>query len=210
MKAKKNKRGSNNIIITIIFIVVGVALFGYSGYRVYNDFFKDNAVRKPVDSIELYEYTLSSNDTEIYKTYFKELTAILNEKPINYSEYAKCISKLFIIDVYTLDNKLGSTDIGGVEFLHKDLRNNFKENMGSSLYKFIEINLNGDRQQELPIVEDVEIEDITETKWTYNDKEYPGYTINAKWTYVKDLGYQNTIKLTIINDNDILYIVKGE
>ena len=60
------------------------------------------------------------------------------------------------------------------------------------------------------IVEDVEIEDITETKWTYNDKEYPGYTINAKWTYVKDLGYQNTIKLTIINDNDILYIVKGE
>ena len=111
MKAKKNKRGSNNIIITIIFIVVGVALFGYLGYRVYNDFFKDNAVRKPVDSIELYEYTLSSNDTEIYKTYFKELTAILNEKPINYSEYAKCISKLFIIDVYTLDNKLGSAAV---------------------------------------------------------------------------------------------------
>ena len=207
MRTKKNK---NSTIVTIIFIVIGLGLFGYLGYRIYNDFFKLGTVHEQVDSIELYEYTLSTNDTDIYKTYFKELTAILNEKPINYSEYAKCISKLFIIDVYTLDNKLGSTDIGGIEFLHKDLRNNFKENMGSSLYKFIENNLNGDRVQELPVVQDVEIENITETKWIYNDKEYPGYLVSAKWTYEKDLGYQDSIKLTIINDNDILYIVKGE
>lgn len=207
---KRKSKSKNSILTIVVFIVIGIILFGYLGYRVYNDFFKDNTVHKQIDSIELYEYTLSENDTNIFKTYFKELTAILNEKPINNVEYAKTISKLFIIDLYTLNNKLGSTDIGGLEFLHKDLRDNFKENMGSSLYKFVENNLNNDRKQELPIVKDVTIEDVSESKWKYKDTEYPAYIVTAKWTYEKDLGYQSSMKLTIINDNDILYIVKGE
>jgi len=207
---KRKSKSKNSILTIVVFIVIGIILFGYLGYRVYNDFFKDNTVHKQIDSIELYEYTLSENDTNIFKTYFKELTTILNEKPINNVEYAKTISKLFIIDLYTLNNKLGSTDIGGLEFLHKDLRDNFKENMGSSLYKFVENNLNNDRKQELPIVKDVTIEDVSESKWKYKDTEYPAYIVTAKWTYEKDLGYQSSMKLTIINDNDILYIVKGE
>lgn len=196
--------------ILIIFIVVGVVLFGFLLFKVYNDFIKDNSVRKQIDSIGFYGYTLKKNDTDIYKTYFKELTKILNEKPINYTSYAKTMSKLFIIDLYTLNNKLGSTDIGGLEFIHKDLKENFKENMGSSLYKFIENNLDGKRTQELPSVKDVEISDVFETKYTYNGKEYSAFLVTANWTYEKDLGYQKSIKLTIINDKDILYIVKGD
>ena len=207
---KRKSKSKNSILTIVVFIVIGIILFGYLGYRVYNDFFKDNTVHKQIDSIELYEYTLSENDTNIFKTYFKELTTVLNEKPINNVEYAKTISKLFIIDLYTLNNKLGSTDVGGLEFLHKDLRDNFKENMGASLYKFVENNLNNDRKQELPIVKDVTIEDVSESKWKYKDTEYPAYIVTAKWTYEKDLGYQSSMKLTIINDNDILYIVKGE
>ena len=141
-----------SIKIMIIFILIGIALFGFLGYKVYNDFFNKNEERKQIDSIEFYGYTLSENDTDIYKTYFKELTKVLNEKPINYSDYAKTISKLFIIDLYTLDNKLGSTDIGGLEFIHKNLRENFKENEGATLYKFMDNNLNGDRTQKLPII----------------------------------------------------------
>ena len=58
---KKNK----GIVVIIIFIIIGVILFGYLGYRVKNDFFKGSE-RKKLDSIELYGYTLSKNDTEIY------------------------------------------------------------------------------------------------------------------------------------------------
>ena len=199
-----------SIKIMIIFILIGIALFGFLGYKVYNDFFNKNEERKQIDSIEFYGYTLSENDTDIYKTYFKELTKVLNEKPINYSDYAKTISKLFIIDLYTLDNKLGSTDIGGLEFIHKNLRENFKENEGATLYKFMDNNLNGDRTQKLPKVKDVEIESINETTYKYKDVEYEGYLIKAKWTYEVDLGYQSSIKLTLIKDKDILYIVKGE
>ena len=78
-----------DIKILIFLILIGLALFGYLGYRVYNDFFKDTDTRKPIDSIGLYEYTLSNNDTDVYKDNFKALSKVLNEKPINYSEYAK-------------------------------------------------------------------------------------------------------------------------
>ena len=202
---KKNKgRG-----VIVIFIIVGIILFGYLGYRVKNDFFKGSE-RKKLDSIELYGYTLSKNDTEIYKTYFKELSKVLNDKTIDYTEYAKLISKLFVIDLYTLDNKLASTDIGGLEFLHKDLKDNFKENMGSTLYNFVESNIDGKRTQELPIVKDVNVSDVFETKYTYNKTEYDAYIVSTDITYEKDLGYPKSMKLTIIKDNNILYIVKGE
>ena len=202
---KKNKgRG-----VIVIFIIVGIILFGYLGYRVKNDFFKGSE-RKKLDSIELYGYTLSKNDTEIYKTYFKELSKVLNEKTIDYTEYAKLISKLFVIDLYTLDNKLASTDIGGLEFLHNDLKDNFKENMGSTLYNFVESNIDGKRTQELPIVKDVNVSDVFETKYTYNKTEYDAYIVSTDITYEKDLGYPKSMKLTIIKDNNILYIVKGE
>lgn len=202
---KKNKgRG-----VIVIFIIVGIILFGYLGYRVKNDFFKGSE-RKKLDSIELYGYTLSKNDTEIYKTYFKELSKVLNEKTIDYTEYAKLISKLFVIDLYTLDNKLASTYIGGLEFLHKYLKDNFKENMGSTLYNFVESNIDGKRTQELPIVKDVNVSDVFETKYTYNKTEYDAYIVSTDITYEKDLGYPKSMKLTIIKDNNILYIVKGE
>lgn len=199
----------SDIKVMLLFIVVGVLLLSFLGYRINKDFLSKSTNKKQIDSIDFYGYTLSKSDTDLYKSTFKELSKVLNEKPVNMNEYAKAISKLFIIDLYSLDNKLTSTDIGGVEFLHKDLRENFKENMGSTLYKFVESNLDGKRKQELPMVKEVNVTDVFETKYTYNKNEYPAYLVTVNWTYEKDLGYQTSTKLTIINDNDILYIVKG-
>lgn len=199
----------SDIKVILLFIVVGVLLLSFLGYRINKDFLSKSTNKKQIDSIDFYGYTLSKSDTDLYKSTFKELSKVLNEKPVNMNEYAKAISKLFIIDLYSLDNKLTSTDIGGVEFLHKDLRENFKENMGSTLYKFVESNLDGKRKQELPMVKEVNVTDVFETKYTYNKNEYPAYLVTVNWTYEKDLGYQTSAKLTIINDNDILYIVKG-
>ena len=203
----KNK---TDLKLIIIFSIVGVILILFLGFRVYKDFFNNNTVNKKLVSLDLYGYTLSKNDTDVYKDAFNELKDVLNEENINYEEYAKLISKLFIIDVFTLDNKLASTDIGGLEFLHKDIKENFRENMGSSLYKNVLSNIDGKRNQELPIVSKVNVDNVFKTKYTYNEKEYDAYLVTLSWEYEKDLGYQNSIKLTIINDNNILYIVKGE
>ena len=203
MKIKSDRK------IIILFIIVGVLLLGFLGYRVNKDFLSKTNSKKQIDSIDFYGYTLSKSDTDLYKSIFKELSKVLNEKPVNMNSYAKLVSELFIIDLYSLDSKLTSTDIGGIEFLHKDLRENFKENMGSTLYKFVESNIDGKRKQELPMVKEVNVTDVFETKYTYNKNEYPAYLVTVNWTYEKDLGYQTSTKLTIINDNGILYIVKG-
>lgn len=199
-----------DIKVIVLFILMGLLLFGVVGYKAYNDFFKDKSPTKKLISLDLYGYTLKERDITLYKTNFKGLEKILNENPINYEEYAKSISKLFIIDVFTLSNKVSSTDIGGLEFVHKDLKENFKENMGNSLYKNVKINLDGKRKQSLPEVASIEVSDVFETKFTYKKKEYDSYLVSLKWTYTKDNDYQKKIKLTLINDNNILYIVKGE
>ena len=200
----------SDIKIIVLFIIIGLALFGFTGYKVYNDFFQDKSVDKKLISLDLYGYTLSKNDSDVYKDNFKALEKVLNEKPIDYSEYAKLISKLFVIDVYTLNNKLSSTDIGGLEFIHKDLRENFKENLGNTLYKNVETNLDGKRTQKLPEVSSIEVTDIQETKYTHNKVEYEGYIVTVEWHYKEDMGYQSKLRITLVKDNDKLYIVKGE
>lgn len=199
---KKNKK------VLALLMLIGVILFGYLIFRVRNDFFKKQD-KTVVDSIGLYGYTLEKTDTKLYENYFKELSKILNEKTIDYEKYAEYLSKLFIVDTFTLNNKLASTDIGGTEFIHPDLKENFKENMGNNMYRNIQVNLDGKRQQELPIVKDVTIDTIKEDKVKYNDKEYDGYIIKANIEYEKDLGYQTEIELTLIKDDKILYIIKG-
>ena len=199
-----------NSKIILLFIVVGIILFSVLFIKVYNDFIKDNSAQKQISSIEYYGYPLNSNDTDLYKSYYKELDKVLKEKQVDYRSYESLLSKLFIVDVYSLNNKLASTDIGGLEFIHPDLKENFKENMSETLYKYVESNIDGKRTQELPIVKEIKVDNVFETKYTYNDTEYDAYLVNANWTYEKDLGYQTSSKLTVIKVNNILYVVASE
>ena len=193
----------------IIWIIIGVLLVGLISYKIYKDLNKD-VIKEKLDTIGLYGYTIDENDTELYKSNFELLKKELKADEINFEAYAEYISKLFVIDLYTINNKYSSTDIGGLEFLHKDIKENFKEYVGNTLYNNVKINLDGNRNQELPVVKSVEKESIESIKYKYNDKEYDGYLVSLKWEYEKDLGYQNNLKITLIKDSDILYIVKGE
>ena len=204
------KRKIIDLIIIILFILIGVGLFGYTYYAAKESLSKKEPAKKELRSLELYGYKLSDTDTEIYSNTFKELEIVLNEDTIDYNKYAELLSKLFIIDVYTLNNKLTSTDIGGLDFLHKDLKENFKDNLGATLYKNVENNLDGKRTQKLPEVSEVSVTNIEETKYKYNDDEYDGYNVSLTWNYIEDLGYDKSIKLTLIRENGMLYIVKGE
>ena len=185
MSKRKNK---SDTLIIIVFVMIGVLLFGFLGYRVYNDFFNKPDAKKEIESIGLYGYSLHDRDSSAYKDTFKELNKALSTNNIDYKNYATLASKLFIMDLFTLDNKLGSTDIGGLQFIHKDLKENFKENMGDTIYKYVEINIDGKRTQELPVVKEVTVSDVLETKYTYNNKDYPAYVVTANWEYEKDLG----------------------
>ena len=203
-----NKKQDRRIIA--LFILIGIMLLSIVGFKAYNDFIKDASPTKKLITLDLYGYSLKERDTSIFKSNFKDLEKALNENPINYQEYAKLVSKLFIIDVFTLNNKVTGTDIGGLDYVYKGLRENFKENMGNTLYKNVKSNLDGKRKQNLPEVATIDVTDVFETKYTYKKTEYPAYLVTLKWTYTKENSYQKSIKLTLINDKDILYVVKGE
>ena len=134
---KKNKL---DVIVTILLIIIGIALFSYIGYVIYNDFLKKSSEDIVIKNLELYGYSLQESDTELYKTEFDNLSNILNKETINFEEYAKSISKLYIIDFYTLSNKISNTDIGGLEFIYPSLKDNFKLKAKDTIYKYIDIN----------------------------------------------------------------------
>lgn len=193
-------------LILIVIIVIGVK-FTFE-FLVKDD--KNVVTKKELDSLELYGYTLDDYDSDLYKEYFNDLKSTLNSDEVNYEDYAKEIVKLFVSDFYTLDNKLTSSDIGGVEFIPSDMVENFKMHAGDTMYNHVKTNIYGDRVQELPIVKKVDVTNLESITYTYKDKEYSGYKVSASWEYQEDLGYKNNEVFTLIKDNNKLYIVVGE
>ena len=193
------------LLLFIIFIsVVGV--------KVYFDFFNspETLVVTEKKSISEYGYKLEDRDTALYESNYEELEEVLTSDEIDYQKYAELIAKLFVIDYYTLDNKLTSTDIGGLDFIHPDLFENFKINAGETIYKYVKNNLYSDRDQELPTVTSIEVIDNKEDKYTYNNVEYDAYVFDLKWEYDKDLEYQDNMIITVIKVDNKLYVVKGQ
>ena len=196
---------SRKIIISLIVIIL-IAIIGLIVYKtVFNN---SQEEVKIIKSIKDYDYNLKENETELYKTEFNELDKILSKKNVDYEEYAKSIAKLFIIDFYTLNNKLSKNDIGGTEFIKEDMRDNFIEEARSTFYKYVEV-IDG-RTQELPEVSNITDVSVEKTEFKYSDKtvDENAYKISISWDYVEDLGYEKEASMIIVKQDKKLYIVE--
>ena len=165
---------------------------------------------KILNSIDEFGITLSDQDSSLYKEEYELLKKNLEADRINYEEYAKSISKLFVIDLYSLSTKLNKYDVGGSELVYPPILDNYRVNVEDTLYKFLEDNSKGDRKQTLPKVKTVKITSIKEEKYKVNseDKTYEGYKVVLTWTYEKDLGYDTQATLNLIRVDKKLYIVE--
>lgn len=195
-----------------IILVVLILILLYSvGGVFYNVYYKENNNKiniTKVDSIKNYTYTLKSNSTELQKSEFKVLKNNLESKDIDYQEYAKSISKLFIIDLYTITNKINKYDVGGISYIYPDSILNYKENVEDTIYKYVEDNTSKDRMQELPEVNSINVESISDIKYKIDSTEYGAYKLKLKWTYVKDLGYDTESDIIVIKKDKYLYIAE--
>ena len=209
MKKVLNKNRLFYFVSTVLIIIVLIII----GVKFVKDFvIKDNrqvVSKNNLDSLELYGYTLDDMDSKEYREYFNELKTVLNSDSVNYEEYAKGVVKLFVTDFYTLDTKLTSSDIGGIEFIPSDMVDNFKMNAGDTMYNHVKTNIYGDREQDLPIVKNVSIDSVSEINYTYKEKEYSAYKVKASWEYEKDMGYDKEGEYVLIKDNNKLYIVSN-
>lgn len=205
MNKKKRK-----IILTIIafLIIVGIStLILVFRSSINNVITKKKTSNNIVDTIKGYGYTLEKRDTELFKEKFKNLKKVLSKKDVDFEEYAKDLSMLYIIDLYTINNKDNKYDIGGSEYILDSARENYELKVKDTLYKYVEEKTKK-RKQELPEVSEILVEDIKETTYELNDKEYEAYEVSLTFEYAKDLEYDEEAVIVLIKDNDKLYIVE--
>lgn len=188
------------LIVILILVLIGVGIFGYFF------FFYEKPVEEPpvrevqiTNTIEEYGYNLDDRDTALFKEKFEELKTLLNEENYNVEEYISLVSQLFIIDLYTIDNKISRYDVGGLEYVYSGAVSSFQSVIEGSIYKTVENNLDDSRTQELPEVATITVDSIKETTFTMPDESVVnGYGVDLSWTYVEELGYDTSATLILI------------
>lgn len=180
------------VIVMIIYLIVILIPKG-----------KDVIEQEEVDKIK-FDYVLYSRDTSLYKDIFSLLKDELNNDEINYDKYAEHVSKLFIIDLYTIDNKVSKNDVGGVQFVYDDIRDNFILNASNTLYKYVGV----DNEIEWPILKKIDLMSIIENEYIIDEIKYSGYEVKLNWEYEKDLGYEKEGTIYLIKDKDELFVVE--
>lgn len=199
---KKNKIKKIRVLAVILVVGVVLALFLFKTKNQLN-------VVTVICEIDSYNYKLESNATRIYKKYYKELEKELSDNKVDEKNYASLIAKLFVIDYYTLNNKVTNRDIGGVQFIHSNLKDSFINKASNTVYKYLKNNLYGNRKQKLPEVNSVDIIDIKEMKYSNGDyKDDSGYKVVINIGYVKDYDYPKEVTLLIIHEDNKLVIVE--
>lgn len=199
------KRNKIILFIVIILLVVGASIFCYLKFVK-----KDDNVNKVtnIEEIDKFGYTLKSNATETYKKEYEILKTNLKSTDINEEEYVKSVAKLFIIDLYTISNKINKYDVGGTEFVYPDSLENYKVNVEDTLYKYVEDNSNNSRTQSLPEVSEVQITDFKKVKYKVSNTELDAYEVALKWSYVVDMGYESEGSVIILEKDNKYYVVE--
>ena len=214
-KAKHSKIRIFNSIITIL-LIAGIVFLVVIVLQ--NFVKKDNGKteEKVVDEITTFNYTVGENDTKLFKDTFNDLKKVLKEKEVDNEKYAEIMSKLFVIDFFSLNNKTSKNDIGGVQFVYSGYKADFVEYARNGIYKQVSNNLDRKKDQKLPLVDSVEVSSITKVSPSSifkreelaSDTEEDAYEVNISWTYKNDDDFQTSSTLTIVKDGSNLSVAK--
>lgn len=190
------------ILVICIIIIIGLLVVKNIGKET-----PKNTV-KVIDSIVDFSYTLDERDSSLMKDTYKNLKKILSSRDIDYEEYSKLIAELFIIDLFTLDNKINKYDVASLEYVYPDNLDNFKLNVQDTLYKNIDDNTYGKRVEKLPIVSSIEVLDVKQSTFKLKDEDVNSYVVSLKWSYEQDLGYDKEGIVTLVKKDKNVYVVE--
>ena len=205
MKLKKKVKVI--LILAIILIVTGVGFLAYESIKPKN--VKTATVENEIPE---YGYTLKSTRNDRYKKMFQELKDILSEDKVDEKAYLEQISKMFIMDFYTLNDKLANTDVGGIDFIHTNAKTNFLEKSEDTVYKYVENDIYGNRDQELPEVTEVTVENIESIEYTIGTDftDDNAYKIEVSIKYKEDMDYPTKATLIFVHEDNKLSLVEVE
>lgn len=216
MKKEKTKKKKMAPIkkLLILLLIVALIIGGFIGYQ---KFFKKDTTKKVkvVDSIknDNVDYVVNEHDSKLFKKTFEELKKVLNAKKVDNKKYAETISKLFVIDFFTLSNKTSKNDVGGVQFVFDGYKTTFVEYSRDGIYKQVLANDGGQINNSLPTVKSVTVNSVEEVSpagmfATPFAEDAVGYEVRLSWTYENDDSFQSEAVIVVAPDGEKLSLVK--
>ena len=193
-------------ILRIIFILIILAIIILILLQ-----FKGNSSTpkyKEIDTIKNYNYELEDRDTELMQNTFKKLKKELSKDNVDYDLYAEYLSELFIIDLFTMNNKDNKYDVGSIEYVLEDAKENYQINVEDTIYKYLVEKSN--RKEEYPIVKSITKEKIENKEYKFNEETYEAYKVTLNWEYEKDNDYDKKGIVTLIKKDNKLFVVSYE
>ena len=204
-------------ITKLLLCLIAVAVI-VGGFLVWNNFIKPKSNKpKVVDSIknEDVDYVVSETDTKLFKDTFGELKKVLNAKEVDNKKYAEVITKLFVIDFFTLSNKTSKNDVGGVQFVYESYQTDFVEGARNSIYKQVQSDMSGSKLNgSLPTVTKVKVDSIDEISpysmfgGNFFTEDQVGYMINISWEYKNDDDFQSNATIVVVPDGKKLSVAR--
>ncbi len=210
---KKNKRRLKvNFVLSLIVCILVIIML----YCILNIFHniqsKTQSSVEILDTIHGYDYELNENDSAYFKSLFEELKKELEQDEIDEEVYASLVAKLFVTDFYSLDCALNKNDVGGVQFVYQEYRGDFVSKAKTSVYNYVENDIYGDRKQELPMVTNVEVDDISSEEYSFEEitQDDNAYVVTLSVSYAKELDYPEKVTLVLVHNENKLEIAKME
>lgn len=204
---RKPKKALIILIIATLLIILGIILYFVLPKK------ETVEEAKVISNISEYGYKLHSNKSKEYHKLFDELKKTLTGK-VKEKKYVELITKMFIVDFYSLENHSAKTDVGGTDFVHKEALENFILNAEDTYYKYLESNIYKQRKQKLPVVDEITIDSIENVEYSYLEEiDEKAYQVKAHWNYKDNESfsdYQNKAILTFVHDGKKLVLVELE
>lgn len=210
MKRKRHLK-VNLILGIIVFILVIIMI--YCVFDIFNSMKSKVANEVEVlDKIEGYDYELNENDSSYFEKLFGELKDVLESEELDEEEYASLVGQLFITDFYSLNSAINKNDVGGIQFVYTPYQEDFVSKAKTTVYNYVENNMYGDRNQELPIVKNIIIDSIETDSYIFDDilEDENAYVIKMTVDYEKDLEYPIEVTLVLVHNENKLEVAKME
>ncbi len=192
-------------------IVVGILFLVVASVGIISIFFKSDQIEPNVSNIisniSDYGYTLDDRDTNYMKEVFQELEEVLNVRDVDFHEYANVLARLFVIDFYTLDNKVNKYDVGSLEYVYSEKKDMFRQKAIDTVYRDVMDNTYRDRIQDLPEITNVTILNIEDATVTLNEEEVSAIKVTMNYEYKEDLGYDTEGTIYFVRNAQKLEVV---
>lgn len=193
-----------NIVVILLGLTIGaLAVYWFNFRKV-----EVKKEEKILDNIKKFGYTLSDRKNDYYKSEFQNLKKALDRDTVDYDLYAESLTKLFISDLFTINDKVSTGDVGGAQLVYEPYKSAFISYAKDSLYSGVLNNADGKRNQALPTVKNVSITNKTQDKFKYAGTDYDSYVLTGTIEYTENMGYQSEFKLTLIKVEDKLFVAK--